>query len=39
LAIIGSIFETFKGNNNLGLVADIINYNAVARGGIDRKKK
>jgi len=35
LAIIGSIFETFKGSNNLELVTDIIDYNVVARGGIE----
>jgi len=26
LAVIGSIFETFKGSNNLELVTDIIDY-------------
>jgi len=35
LAIIGSIFETFKGSNNLGLITVIIDYFAVARGGIE----
>ena len=30
MAIIGSIFETFKGSNNLELVTYIIDYNAVA---------
>jgi len=35
LAIIGSIFETFKGSNNLELVTDIIDYYVVARGGIE----
>ena len=35
LAIIGSIFETFKGNNNFRLATEIIDYNVVARGGIE----
>jgi len=35
LAIIGSIFETFKGNNNFRLASEIIDYNVVARGGIE----
>jgi len=35
LAIIGSVFETFKGSNNLVLVTEIIEYYVVARGGVE----
>ena len=35
MAIIGSIFETFKGSNNLELVTEFIEYYVVARGGIE----